>query len=109
MPLPPRSPELSPTENVWQYMRQNWLSNRVFKTYHDILALSAEAWNKLTHRPWTIISIGSPAALGRGPRPGRPREDTPGCHNPTRDERQSRRADRSESDLMPILRPMTSY
>ena len=57
MPLPPRSPELNPTENVWQYMRQNWLSNRVFTSYDDILALCAEAWNKLTDRPWTIMSI----------------------------------------------------
>ena len=57
MSLPPRSPELNPTENIWQYMRQNWLSNRVFQTYDDILALSADAWNKLTDRPWTIMSI----------------------------------------------------
>ena len=54
---PARSPELNPTENIWQYMRQNWLSNRVFQTYDDILALSADAWNKLTDRPWTIMSI----------------------------------------------------
>ncbi len=26
--LPSRSPELNPVENVWQYLRQNWLSNR---------------------------------------------------------------------------------
>ena len=26
--LPPRSPELNPVENVWQFMRDNWLSNR---------------------------------------------------------------------------------
>ena len=38
-------------------MRQNWLSNRVFQTYDDILALSADAWNKLIDRPWTIMSI----------------------------------------------------
>ncbi len=25
MPLPPRSPELNPVENVWQFMRENWL------------------------------------------------------------------------------------
>ena len=25
--LPPRSPELNPVENVWQFMRDNWLSN----------------------------------------------------------------------------------
>ena len=27
MPLPPRCPELNPVENVWQFMRDNWLSN----------------------------------------------------------------------------------
>ena len=27
--LPSRSPELNPVENIWQYLRQNWLSNRV--------------------------------------------------------------------------------
>ena len=30
--LPSRAPELNPVENVWQYLRQNWLSNTVFKT-----------------------------------------------------------------------------
>jgi transposase len=58
MPLPPRSPELNPTENIWQFMRQNWLSNRVFKSYDDILAHCCEAWNKLVDQPWTIMSIG---------------------------------------------------
>jgi len=37
MPLPPKSPELNPVENIWQYMRENWLSNRVFRSYDDIL------------------------------------------------------------------------
>jgi transposase len=58
MALPPRSPELNPVENVWQYIRDNWLSNRVFKSYDDIGALCCEAWNKLIERPWKIISIG---------------------------------------------------
>ena len=67
VPLPPRSPELNPTENIWQFMRQNWLSNRVFKTYDDILALCCDAWNKLTERPWRIMSIASRdwAAIGQ--------------------------------------------
>ena len=26
LPLPPRSPELNPVENIWQFMRDNWLS-----------------------------------------------------------------------------------
>jgi hypothetical protein len=33
VPLPARSPELNPVENVWQFMRDNWLSNRVFTSY----------------------------------------------------------------------------
>jgi transposase len=33
---PPKSPELNPVENIWQYMRDNWLSNRIFKSYDDI-------------------------------------------------------------------------
>ncbi len=31
---PSRSPELNPVENIWQFLRDNWLSNRVFKS-HD--------------------------------------------------------------------------
>ena len=34
--LPSRSPELNPVENIWQYLRQNWLSNRVFEDYDAI-------------------------------------------------------------------------
>ena len=35
--LPPRSPELNPAENIWQYLRQTYLSNRVFDSYEDII------------------------------------------------------------------------
>ena len=35
--LPSRSPELNPVENIWQYLRQNWLSNRVFEDYDAII------------------------------------------------------------------------
>ncbi len=31
--LPPYSPELSPVENIWAYLRGNKLSYRVFDTY----------------------------------------------------------------------------
>ena len=37
LPLPPRSPELNPVENIWQFLRDNWLSNRVFESYENIL------------------------------------------------------------------------
>ena len=58
MPLPPRCPELNPVENIWQYLRQNWLSNRIFNDYDDILGICCEAWNKLVDLPETITSIG---------------------------------------------------
>jgi len=56
--LPPKSPELNPVENVWQFMRDNWLSNRVFKSYDDIVDHCCDAWNKLVEQPWRIMSIG---------------------------------------------------
>ena len=56
--LPSRSPELNPVENIWQYLRQNWLSNRIFETYEAIIDAGCEAWNKLIAQPETIKSIG---------------------------------------------------
>ena len=56
--LPSRAPELNPVENIWQYMRANWLSNRVFETYDAIIDAACEAWRKLIAQPQTITSIG---------------------------------------------------
>ncbi len=44
-------------ENIWQFMRQNWLSNRVFKSYDDIVDHCCYAWNTLIDQPWKIMSI----------------------------------------------------
>ena len=57
MPLPPRAPELNGQENIWQFMRQNWLSNRVFKSFDDIVDHCCYAWNTLIDQPWKIMSI----------------------------------------------------
>lgn len=56
--LPPRSPELNPVENIWQHLRQTYLSNRVFETEAAILDAGCRAWNNLVERPWKIMSIG---------------------------------------------------
>lgn len=40
------------------FVRDNWLSNRVFKRYDDIVAHCCESWNKLMDQPWRISSIG---------------------------------------------------
>ncbi len=58
LPLPPRSPELNPVENIWQFIRDNWLSNRIFASCDDIVGHCCEAWNKLIEQPWRIMSIG---------------------------------------------------
>jgi transposase len=57
--LPSKSPELNPVEDIWRYMRQNWLSARVFPSYEAILDAGCDAWNRLIAQPQTITSIGT--------------------------------------------------
>ncbi len=47
-----------PVENVWQFMRDNWLSNRVFSSCADILDHCCHAWNTLVEQPWRIMFLG---------------------------------------------------
>jgi transposase len=42
--LPSRAPELNPVENIWQYLRANWLSNPVFENYDAIIDAACQAW-----------------------------------------------------------------
>lgn len=58
VPLPPKCPELNPQENVWQFLRDNWLSNTVFLDNDDIVDQCCRAWNKLEAQPWKIMSLG---------------------------------------------------
>jgi hypothetical protein len=44
-------------------MRENWLSNRIFTSYSDILDHCCDAWNKLTDHPGA--SCPSLCATGR--------------------------------------------
>ena len=64
--LPSRAPELNPVENVWQHLRQTWLSNRVFETYEEIIDAACDAWNRLIAQPHTITSIGSRECASTG-------------------------------------------
>lgn len=57
--LPPYSPELNPVENVWQFLRQNFLSNRVYNNYRAIVDACCDAWNALMAAPERIRSITS--------------------------------------------------
>ena len=58
MPLPAKCPELNPQENAWEFMRDNWLSNRVFTNYDNIVDHCVDAWNKLVDQPWRIMTLG---------------------------------------------------
>jgi transposase len=51
------SPELNPAETIWQYLRQNQLSNRVFDSYEAIVDACCDAWNALIAEPGRIRSI----------------------------------------------------
>ena len=48
----------NPVENIWQFIPENWLSNRVFTSYEDILDHCCHVWNKLIDQPRKIMSIG---------------------------------------------------
>jgi transposase len=45
LPLPPYSPELTPMENVRDYLRQNKLCAKVWDKYDDIVEAGKTAWN----------------------------------------------------------------
>ena len=61
--LPSRAPELNPVENVWQYLRQNWISSTVFENYDAIVDAACDAWRKLTAKP----KPSHPSECGTGP------------------------------------------
>jgi transposase len=55
--LPAACPELNAAENIWQYLRQTYLSNRVFESYTAILDACQDAWRKLLNETGRIASI----------------------------------------------------
>ena len=57
LPLPPYAPEWNPMENVWEYMRGNDLSHRVWGGYQAIIAACCTGWNKLMGMPNRIASL----------------------------------------------------
>jgi hypothetical protein len=47
IPLPAKCPKLNPQENIRQFMRDDWLSNRTFKSIDDSVYHCCDALNKL--------------------------------------------------------------
>ena len=50
VPLPSKAPELNPAENIWQFMRENWISNRIFASYGDIVRHITRRWIPFAER-----------------------------------------------------------
>ena len=61
--LPPKSPELNPVENLWHYLRSHYWSNRLYKTWDDLMDAASDAWRKVCLTPSLISSICSDAAV----------------------------------------------
>ena len=64
--LPPYAPELNPVENVWEYLRGNQLSLRLWNSYDAIVDACCSAWNafvadaarvaSVTKREWATVN-----------------------------------------------------
>lgn len=55
--LPAYSPELNPVEQIWQYLKDKFLANRVFDSLEEILDACCEAWNSFANNPSLISSL----------------------------------------------------
>ena len=57
LPLPPHSPELNPVENVWAYLRQNWLSLQGWEDYPAIGEARCQVWTRFLAQPDIVRSV----------------------------------------------------
>ena len=57
VPLPPYSPELNPVERVWLYLRERFLSLRVFADHRAVVDACCAAWNRLVADPGRFRSL----------------------------------------------------
>jgi transposase len=57
LPLPRYAPELNPVELIWEFLRANFLSHRVWDSYEAIVDACCQAWTALMRMPEQIASI----------------------------------------------------
>jgi hypothetical protein len=57
--LPPYSPELNPIEHLWDHIRENYFSNRVFTSLDHVENTLIEAISSLSSNPNTVSSMTS--------------------------------------------------
>jgi transposase len=56
-PLPPKSPELNPVENIWQFMRDNWLSKPRLQIPRRSRRPRLRCMEQARRPAWKIMSI----------------------------------------------------
>ena len=56
--LPSRAPELNPVENVWQYLRQTWLSTGCLKPMRRSSRLGTGSWRNRKPSPQSACATG---------------------------------------------------
>lgn len=57
VPLPPRSPELNPVENLWHDLRSHYLSNRTYANLDAVESATAAAWRATCLGPERIQTV----------------------------------------------------
>jgi hypothetical protein len=55
--LPPYSPKLNPVERIWLYLRERYLSLRLFADLDDIIDGCCDAWSRLLDEPGRVASL----------------------------------------------------
>jgi len=64
LPLPPKSPELNPVKNLWQFIRDNFLSNRIFTSCPNNRRSSLLKCLEPNYRPALENHVHRPTRLG---------------------------------------------
>jgi transposase len=55
--LPPYSPELNPIERLWLYLKDSYLTHRVFADNAEIIDACCDAWNALLAETGRVRSL----------------------------------------------------
>lgn len=57
IPLPPGSPELNPTEHIWEHIREKYLGNRVYNSLDEVEEKMIIALQEISHDQETIKKL----------------------------------------------------
>jgi hypothetical protein len=55
--LPPYAPELNAVEQIWAYLRANFVRHRVWNSYNTLVNACCDAWSILMSTPKRLASI----------------------------------------------------